>query len=117
MGEAERIKVAKAVVEQALQEIMLLWPDRPIKERVDGVLYFLSGRLGLDDILVARFAGEAIFSQQFDGAEATEQRQALLIAANSDDQEVFKFLLYADVGHELRTGGGAAPACTLRRVA
>ena len=106
--------IARQQIEDALREMLAAFPDE--KLRRGALVHYLAGRLSLDPLLVARFCGEAIFSQQFEGRAATEQRQALLIAANGDDEEVFKFLLYSKVGDELKTGGGAAPACTLRRV-
>lgn len=85
-------------------------------ERRRTLVNYLAGRLSLDPILVARFLGEPIFSQQFEGQPATEEVHVSLMVANHGDEQVFKFLLYAKVGEELTTGGGAAPACTLRRV-
>ena len=106
--------IAKLQLEQAMRECMERWPEDG--GRSGAFVHYLQGRFGLDEALYARFIGEAVFSQQFEGQPATEVRQQTLLAANADDDQVFKFLLYAKVGDELKTGGGAAPACTLRSV-
>jgi len=65
----------------------------------------------------ASAAPEAWFVQQWEGQPpASRAPLADLKAANSDDLHVLCFLENAKPGDELKTGGGAAPACTVRRV-
>jgi hypothetical protein len=111
--------VAKALLEKVLRELLTadVMKGASGTERKASLIHYLAGRFSLDRILVARFCGETIFTQHFEGQAPKEETQALLIAANQDDEAVFKFLLYANVGDELITGGSAAPACTLKRVA
>lgn len=40
-----------------------------------------------------------------------------LLKANADDESLCEWLSGAEVGEDITTGGGAAPACTLRRIA
>lgn len=115
----EQEATAKLMIEAALREMMssTVFKASDSVNRQGALIHYLGGRFSLDPLLLARFLGDPIFTQQFEGQEPKEERQPLLMAANREDDEVCKFLLYAKVGDELTTGGGAAPACTLRRVA
>ena len=60
---------------------------------------------------------EAWFVMQWEGEPpASRAPLAEFIKANQDDEPLCQWLARAKVGDELKTGGGAAPACTVRRV-
>ena len=65
---------------------------------------------------VSRKQAEPHFTLQWAGEPADGFSAASMLDANRDDAEVCEFVRGASIGDELRTGGGAAPACTLRRV-
>ncbi len=63
-------------------------------------------------------AAEAWFVQQWEGQPPASRAPLIdLLADNRDDAELCAWLLGSKVGDELTTGGGAAPACTVKRVA
>ena len=108
---------AKQQVEQLMRQAIASPAFADADERRRAFIFTLQTRLYLDDMLMERFLGHPVFSQQFEGSPATEVAQYTLIADNQDDRQVFEFALYSKVGDELKTGGGAGQACTLRRVA
>jgi len=108
---------AKQQVEQLMREAIASPAFADDDERRRAFIFTLQTRLCLDDMLLERFLGHPVFSQQFEGAEAQEIAQHTLVVAGRDDRQLFEFALYSKVGDELTTGGGAAPRCTLRRVA
>ena len=63
-------------------------------------------------------APEAWFVMQYEGLAPSSRAPLIdLLNDNRDDAELCAWLLSAKVGDALTTGGGAAPACTLKRVA
>ena len=61
---------------------------------------------------------EAWFVRQWEGQPPASRAPLIdLLADNRDDAELCARLLSAKVGDELTTGGGAAPLCTIKRVA
>lgn len=111
------LAIARQQVEKVMRAMIASPTFADATVRRGAFVYYLQSCLALDAMLVERFTGGPVFSQQFEGDEAVEVSQHALVAANAEDSEVLEFTLYSNVGDELRTGGGAAPACTLRRVA
>lgn len=61
---------------------------------------------------------EAMFTMQWVGEEQSVPIPAsVMLSSNSDDDDLCTWLRTAEVGEEWRAGGGAAPECTIRRVA
>jgi hypothetical protein len=61
---------------------------------------------------------EPQFTQQWAGERASAPQPLWsLLQANKDDADLCEWLSRARVGDDLTTGGGAAPRCTVRRVA
>lgn len=69
------------------------------------------------ELMAGEPVAEAWFVQQWEGQSPASRAPLIdLLNDNRGDAELCAWLLSAKVGDELTTGGGAAPACTVRRV-
>lgn len=75
--------------------------------------WFDGSAFGVEPWFVLQWEGEAFSSR----APLAAIVDVIGLEANRDVEDLRAWLIAAKVGDELTTGGGAAPACTLRRVA